>query len=589
MKLSDYVVDFLAGQGVKHVFGITGGAIVHIFDSIDKNPNIKMIPTQHEQAAAMAADAYSRITGDLGVAMATSGPGATNLLTGVCCSYFDSIPLMVITGQVPRSQLNKDFKTRQIGFQETDIVNVFKPITKYSKLVEDPEKIKYELEKANHIARTGRPGPVLIDIPDDVQRADIDPSKLEGFTPEKIKSNADELNKRIEDTISLIENAERPVIILGNGIKLAKSSDKAKTFAEKLSFPVALTWATKDMLPYDHSLVIEGFGVSSERAGNFAVQNSDLILALGTRLDTHETGNDLSTFARAAKKVVVDIDNSELEKYGKRGMDVDISINCDVNDFLDEMLARTIKTKDTTDWKNKINEWKLKYPICQKAFFDQKDKVNPYAFMDVLSKESKEGDIIITDAGGNLTWTMQGHRVKKNQKLFSAFNHSPMGYSLPASIGAYFASKKPIVCIVGDGGIQMNIQELATIKYHNMPIQIFLFNNHGYGIIQQTQDTWLNSRYAASNPDSGVACPDFIKIAAAYGIQTMNINNHKELRKGIRKTLDYVTGPILCNVEIEQHEKISPKLEFGKPIEDSSPFLDRKEFHKDMIIDSLNK
>ncbi|MFC1754811.1 thiamine pyrophosphate-binding protein [Thermoproteota archaeon] len=588
MKLSDYVADFLVQQKVKHVFGITGGAIVHIFDSIASNPDIQHICTLNEQGAAIAADAYSRITRNIGVAIATSGPGATNLVTGVCCSFYDSIPVLLITGQVPRSQLKKDSECRQIGFQETNIVTMFSSITKYSALVEDPEKIRYELEKAVHIARTGRPGPVLLDIPDDVQRAEIDASKLNGFIPGKSTVWAG-LKKQVDAVVDLLEKAERPVIILGGGIKLAKADEKALDFAEKLRFPIALTWATKDILPHDHPRVIEGFGVSSERAGNFAVQNSDLVLALATRLDTHEAGSNFSTFAREAKKVVLDIDKSELDKFGKLGMDVDILINCNIHDFLDEIQKRNIKVKDVSDWIKRIDEWKSRYPICPREYFDEKEYINPYVFMDTLSKESKQGDIVITDAGANLTWTMQSYRVKKGQRLFSAFNHSPMGYSLPAAFGASLAAKKPVICIIGDGGIQMNIQELASIKYHNLPIHIFVFNNNGYGIMQQTQDTWLGSRYVASNPDSGVPIPDFIEIAKAYGIPTLVIKNHQELRQGIRKTLDHTSGPILCNVRIEQHYKIKPKLEFGKPIEDSSPLLDRKEFLQNMIVEPLDK
>jgi acetolactate synthase I/II/III large subunit len=586
MKLSDYIIEFLAKKDIKYIFGITGVSAVHLFDSISKNPNVEYICPQHEQTAAMAADAYSRLTNNFGVAITTSGPGATNLVTGVCCSYFDSIPTLMITGQVPLSQCKKDSKIRQIGFQETDIVEMFKPVTKYSKLIEDPYDIRYELEKAIHIAKTERPGPVLLDIPDDLQRQDIDISKLREYIPETEEYPQD-LDEKITNLINLIKDSERPIIILGGGIKLAKAEEKAKRLIEKLNFPVALTWATKDMLPHDYPLVIEGFGVAAERAGNFAVQNADLIIALGTRLDTHETGNDLSKFGREAKKVVLDIDNYELEKYEPRGMNIDLKINIDANIFLDSLLEKEIPSKNIPNWLDKIKEWRTKYPICQKEFFEQKEKVNPYVFLDELSKQSNEGDIILTDAGSNLTWTMQAFRIKQNQRLFSAFNHSPMGYSLSASIGAYFATKKSITCITGDGGIQMNIQELATIRKHNLPIKIFLFNNNGYGIIQQTQDTWLNSNYAASNPDKGVAIPDFIRISKAYDIPTITIKDHSELYK-IRKVLNY-SGPVLCNILINQHHKIAPKLDFGGSIEDPSPKLSRDEFNKNMIINPLEE
>lgn len=581
MKLTDYVIGYLASLGVRHIFLITGGAAVHLVDSISKNPKISYICSQHEQAAAIAAEAYSRVTENLGVALSTSGPGATNLVTGVCCAYFDSIPTIFITGQVPRSQLKGDSGVRQLGFQETDVVGMFKTITKSVALVDKPEKIRYFLEQASYLAKSGRPGPVLIDIPDDVQRAEINPDQLEPFpSKEEARSKLD-----IDNVIELIKESKRPAIILGGGVKLAKAKDKAIEFVEKLRFPVALTWATMDMFPHDYPLLIGGFGVSSLRSGNFAIQNSDLILAIGTRLDTHETGDNLATFARKAKKVVIDIDRAELDKYEERGMNVDITIKADVNDFFNAINDRldSIDKQDISEWAEKIKEWRNKYPACPPEYFEQEERVNPYVFMDCLSKESSEGDIIITDAGSTLTWTMQGYKVKKNQRLFSAFNHSPMGYALPASIGAAFAdSKKNIICITGDGGMQMNIQELATIERHKLPIKIFLINNHGYGIVRQTQDTWLDSRYKASSLEGGLAVPDFVKIAKAYGIGTETIRNHRELRAKIGKTLDR-KGPVLCNVEVRPDEKIMPKLTVGKPIEDSAPLLDRKEFLENML------
>jgi len=588
MKLSDYIADFLVKEGVKHTFGITGGAIVHVIDSIYQNPDIEHICAHHEQGAAMAAEAYSRITKNVGVGISTSGPGATNLLTGVCCAYYDSIATVFITGQVPTSQLKRDSGVRQIGFQETDVVSVFRPITKYSALIDDPTKIRYELEKAFYLARSGRPGPVLLDICDDVQRADINPDNLEHFICDREPKDKLRLHQQIEKCIGLIKESKRPVIILGGGIKLAKAEAQTYELIDRLQYPVALTWATMDMLPDDHPLLVRDFGVSANRAGNFAVQNSDLILAIGTRLDTHETGSRPSTFAREAKKIVVDSDESELMKYEQRGMKADLLINSNIRYFLSKILSKHIKTRDISSWIERIKRWRDKYPICCQKYFEQENNVNPYVFIDVLSKESREGDIIITDAGGNLTWTMQGFKVKKEQKLFSAFNHSPMGYSLPASIGASIASKKPVTCIIGDGGIQMNIQELATIARYNLPIRIFLFNNRGYGIIRQTQDTWLDSRYYASSLEFGLGFPDFREVAECYGIKTEIIKNHRELTEKIRNVLD-ADGPILCDVEIKPDSNIAPKLEFGRPIEDSSPLLDRREFSENMIAKPLDR
>ena len=591
MKLSDYVVEFLVKQNVKEVFGITGGAIVHMFDSLGKNENISYICPQHEQAAAMAADAYSRINGNLGVAVTTSGPGATNLLTGVGCSYYDSIPVLLITGQVSTTRLKRESKVRQIGFQETDIVDIFKPITKYAVLIDDPQKIRYELEKAVYLAKSGRPGPVLLDIPDDVQRAEINPEELESYLPEKKEIDYFKLDEKINQTIELIKNAKRPIVILGAGIPLGKAKEKARRFLEKLNFPFALTWATLDMYPSDNRLNAGGFGITSPRTGNFAVQNSDLIIALGTRLDTHQTGTPMNTFARGAKKIVLDIDNSEIEKYEKYGMHVDVLINEDINNFLDVINPKldSLETQNVFGWVEQINRWKEKYPVCLPEYFNESNAVNAYVFMDSLSRLSKEGDIIITDAGGNLTQTTEGYKPKKNQRLFSAFNNSPMGYSLPASMGACFANnKKSVICIIGDGGIQMNIQELATIAKHNLPLKIFVFNNQGYGMIKQTQDDWLSSRYEASSKEKGVAVPDFVSIGKAYGLQTEKILNHGELEEKLRGILESPYG-ILCEVNVIEKQRTFPMLKAGRPIEDANPLLERKEFLENMLVNPLVK
>ena len=303
MKTSDYIAQFLADQGVTDTFVLTGGCIVHIIDSIAQNDRVRYIPVQHEQAGAMAADAYARITGNLGVALTTSGPGATNLLTGVCCSYYDSIPVLLITGQVPVSQLRRDSQSRQIGFQETDVVSIFQSVTKYAKLIDDVRMIRYELEKAVHIAKSGRPGPVLLDICDDIQRAEINPDELESFSPPKIVASQAALQAQVDQMVSLINQSARPVVILGGGIRLANAVSLARLIIEKAKLPFTLTWAGMDYIPHDHGLYVGGFGVTSGRPGNFAVQNADLLIAIGTRLDTHEAGSNLKTFAREAKRL----------------------------------------------------------------------------------------------------------------------------------------------------------------------------------------------------------------------------------------------------------------------------------------------
>jgi acetolactate synthase-1/2/3 large subunit len=382
--------------------------------------------------------------------------------------------------------------------------------------------------------------------------------------------------------------AQRPVIILGGGIRSGNSIEQAKYFVKKLGFPVLPTWGAMDYIPYSDSQIVGSFGVSSERAGNFAVQNSDLVIAIGTRLDTHEIGPKASTFARGAKKVVVDLDESEIDKYAKLGMNVDLSINSDVRDFFQYAKSgeSNLSLRDIGEWKNKIREWKQKYPICLPEYRETKGFVNPYVFMDQLSKKSSDNEIVITDAGGNLTWTMQGFRVKGNQRLISAFNHSPMGYSLPASIGAAFASDRPISCIIGDGGLQINPQELATISYYGLPIKIFLINNQGHGIIKQTLDTWLESRYVCVDNKTGLPGPDLSAVANAYGIPSRKIRFNSELGK--LEDIFREEGPLLVDVSLHPNQKIVPKLTFGRPIEDSEPLLSREEFKNNMIVPPIN-
>lgn len=579
MKLSDYIAEFLTKQ-TRHVFVGNGGCIVHLLDSLHSNSGIKIVVCENEQGCAIAAEAYYRVSNKLGVAIATSGPGMVNLIQGIACAYFNSIPSLFISGEPPVAHLKKGRKARQIGFQEMDVVEIVKPLTKYAVLITDPKRIRYELEKLVYLAYVGRPGPVLLDLPDDIQRAQVTPRELEPFLPPEDSPQLD--NRIIKQSSALIKEASRPVVIVGGGIKLGKAEGRLEKFLRKSRIPFATTWATIDMFLDDTPNLIGNFGVSANRAGNFALQNSDLIIGLGCRLDTHQTGSNPARFAPKAKKIVVDIDNEELDK--NNGLNIDLKVNCDLKIFLSALNATKIETKDLTQWVKTIKDWRRRYPICPKEYYRQRDKVNPYVFMNELSRETKEDDIIITDAGATLTWTMQGYKMRSRQLLFSAFNHSPMGYALPASIGAqYAAPKKRVICIIGDGGMQMNIQELETVSYNNLPIKIFLINNCGYGIIKQTQDTWLDSRYVAADPHSGLGFPDFQRISAAYDIKSIEINNHRELNAVMRKVLNY-KGPILCDVKVRNDEKIIPKLEFGKPLEDLWPFLPKKELEDNMLV-----
>ena len=588
MKLSDYVIEFLRDQGIRHIFAITGGASVHLIQSIADTPGIDFICPQHEQAGAMAADAYSRVTGNLGAAISTSGPGATNMLTGVCCAYYDSIPCIYITGQVFSFRSKASSGVRQLGFQETDTVNIYRSITKYIVKINKPEMIRFELEKAVYLAKSGRPGPVLIDIPDDIQRAEINPDQLESFILTKKASDISFLKGSLNECIKLINQAKRPVIILGWGVRLAKAEREIKEFIERLSLPVALTWAVMDMFSSDYPLLVGGFGTHGTRHGNFAVQNADLILVMGTRLDIHHRGSPPSSFAREARKIIVDIDRAELEKFGDLGINTDILIQSDVKKFLAMISQRTdeIVLSDISKWKEQIREWKMRFPICPQGYYDEVE-VNPYVFIRTLSGQLIRGDKIITDTGCALAWTMQAFQFKPNQRLFHDFNNTSMGYALPASIGASFAlSKQRVICITGDGALQMNIQELVTAIKHSLPIKIFVINNEGYSMVRQTQDQWLGSRYLASSIEGGLAFPDFTKVAQAYGYKTLVIDKNYRMRDKIRDVLDSIE-PVLCDVKIPSWHRTVPQAKFGRPIEDSEPLLDREEFLKNMIIKSV--
>ncbi|NQV00085.1 MAG: thiamine pyrophosphate-binding protein, partial [Parcubacteria group bacterium] len=444
--------------------------------------------------------------------------------------------------------------------------------------------IKYELEKAVYLAKSGRPGPVLVDIPDNLQREEIDPKKIPSFIPKKETFNRKKLEVDVDETIKLIKAANRPVIVFGHGVNLSKSRDRAREFAELLGFPILLTWATMDLFPYDYPLLVGGFGLTASRFGNFTIQNSDLILSIGSRLDTHATGIP-KDFGRAAKKVIVDIDVDELSKFKKWERKVDILINADAKNFL-EIICEKIKSTQTnnlSDWFKKIKHWKEKYPLCLPEYYEQKNKVNAYVFLRKLSKELKEGEIIVVDTGESLPQTMNTLEIKKGQKIFSAFNNTPMGYSLPASIGACFANNlKRVICISGDGGLQMNIQELATIAKHKLPIKIFIFRNKGYNMIKNTQNEWLNSDYQASSEEKGLPAPDFVKIAKAYGIKAQTVRNNNEIEEKIKEALESKEA-FLCSLEIEPKPNFLT-TKFGRPIEDISPLLNREEFIDNMII-----
>lgn len=565
ITVAQYILDYLSEKGIQHVFGITGGAIAFVIDEFHGRKDIEYVPVMHEQAAAMAADAYARVhKSGMGATMVTSGPGATNLLTGIACSYFDSIPTIHITGQVNTFDQGQRVGVRQIGFQETNIVDMAAPITKAAVMLNRADGIKSTLDWLFYMANEGRKGPVLLDIPQNLQRELVDPKKLQGYTGFNVRFP---LEDKIDKVKSLLVKAKRPLVLVGNGAR--GSEEKVKTFLELNTLPYVTSWSASDMLKDHDHFKVGKIGVYGDRGANFALQDCDLLISLGSRLDTRQVGSKQDKFAPKAKKVVVDLDESEFIKLKK--MKVDVEIVSSVKQFLDEYPTSTILFSDR-DWIKKCTDWTYSHPMVQPKYHKQKKTVNAYVFNEALSDLLPDDACIIPDDGGNLVWTMQAFKVKSGQRLFSAFGNSPMGYSFPASMGVAVATKKPVICIDGDGSFQINIQELQTVVSRNLPVKIFIMDNNGYGIIKQFQNTHLEGRHQATGVATGVTRPDFIKIAKAYGLKTVTINNHKDLRKGIQKTLR-MKGPVLCRVVIDELQPLIPKLDYGDTLDNMSPKL----------------
>jgi acetolactate synthase-1/2/3 large subunit len=585
LKVSEYIAEFLRDLGVKNVYVVQGGAALHLIHAIDDTPGLDFVCMQHEQAAAMAADAQARITGNFGAAIATSGPGATNLITGICCAYYDSIPVIFITGQVATFRNKGNTGVRQIGFQETEIVPMVQSITNYAVYVEKAEDIRYELEKACSLAKYGRPGPVLIDIPDNIQREEVDPITLKSFEG---MPNSNDSIPEINDCVELIKHARRPVFIYGAGVYASGARNDAVEMLQATGIPMAPTWAVGDLLRSDHPLYIGTFGTHGTRYANYAVQNADLIISVGCRLDTKATGSPASGFAREAKKIMVDVDKFELNKFKKFDLPIDITVNVDAKIFLSGLkdALKDVHLMDYSVWLSQITDWKSRYPICPDNYF-RETNINPYVFVKELSKNCRQDERIVIDTGCCVAWMMQAFDFKKGQRLLHDWNNTAMGWAIPASIGvAKENPDKSVICVVGDGSLQMNIQELATIKKHNLPIKIFVLNNHGYSMIQQTQDQWMGSKYAASSVDHGMPDPDFLAIASAYGFSTINMSTHEELIKGI-PDLFKENDAVFCNIEIDSSHRVIPQAKFGFPNEDQEPLLAREEFSKNMLINPL--
>ncbi len=595
IKVSDYIVSFLVQNGIKHVFMLCGGGAMHLNDSVGKNGKIEYVCTLHEQAAAIAAEAYARTSGKVGVAVVTSGPGGTNTLTGVTGAWVDSIPVLIISGQVKiETTVLMNPKLRQFGDQEINIVDIVKPVTKYAVMVTDKNRIKYHLQKAMYLAKSGRPGPVWIDVPLDIQGAYVNEDSLKEYDYADRPTGLDSNNGVV---IDLLKKSERPVIIAGNGIRLSNAVAEFRTLVEKAKIPVIATFAGYDIVPGTSPYYFGRYGTVGQRAANFIVQNSDLILAIGARLNIRAISYNWKAFAREAKKIVVDIDAAELEKPSLK---IDVPIRQDAKRFVSDMLNaidnRTIGSKDK--WLRKCLEYKTKYPNIDAERIRVKKFVDSYYFFKKLSSLSKDGAVFAFGNGAACVSSYQSFDVKPNQRVIVNSGYASMGYGFPAAIGACLAKdKKEVICVTGDGSIQLNIQELQTIVQYKLPIKIFVLNNQGYISIRNTQKAFFNGHIVGANKESGVGIPDMVRIATAYGIETLTIKNHEELEAQINKVLSY-PGAILCEVELDPEEEMYPKLSseakedgtmVSKPLEDMYPFLGREEFRQNMLIKPLGE
>ncbi len=583
MLVSDIIIDYLASKGVEHVFLMTGGHVAFLLDRFHGRTDIDYICVAHEQSASMAADAVSRLRpGSMGVAIATSGPGATNLLTGIGCSWFDSIPCLCITGQVNTYEAKGDLKVRQTGFQEMEIVRMAKPITKWAAELTRAEDTLYFLDKAWHIATSGRPGPVLLDVPMDIQRVDVDPAGLRRYHPPRPKKKA--VPDWLDACLKLIRAAKRPAILAGGGVRNANASAELRQLSERLGAPVCLSMNGIDAFPHDHPNYAGFIGVYGNRGGNLTLANCDLLIAVGSRLDSRQTGVKTELFARHAKKVVVDIDPAELNARVK----ADLAVQGDAGDFLRTLCAALEgqKLPDRSDWLAHAASWRQRYsPAPARACTP--GGLDPYAFMDALSRALGPDDVVVLDTGQNMVWGVQAIHPRANMRMFTAGGMSPMGYSFPAAMGAAFSGRPGrAVAIIGDGGMQINVQELETVRRHNLPLTVFVVNNSGLGLIRQFQDDYLGSRHTAARHYTGYTTPDFVRVAQAYDVTALRIDGPEGLDAKVREALS-ADGPVLCDVCVDPACNVIPKALMGHPIEDQFPYIPREELLSQMIVEPV--
>jgi len=588
MKLTDYISNYLSLLNIKYAFVLQGGAALHLIDSMEKHPDITPIAMQHEQACAMAADGFAKANNMLGVTVATSGPGATNLLTGIACSYFDSVPTLHLTGNVASFRQSDSLNVRQYGFQETDIVSMAKPITKYAVRLKKPEDILHELPKALSIAMEPRKGPVLIDIPDNFQRECVGQVIFAPRKKEIVEQNRELILTtdfiQFEKFKNALEKAKRPLLILGAGLLSRNVQAQANILSQALSIPYLTTWPLKGMANHDNEYNLGSFGTHSYRGNNIVLQNSDFILSIGSRLDSRATAK-LDTFAREAEIAMVDIDISELEKFSKLNKEIKYKFPIDCKVFIETLLKEFVHKpvqKDYKQWHSYIASTRARFNIIP----DYKlPLINPYGAAQTISEFLKKDAVVVVDTGTSLPITLVYGKEKKGQRYLSSYNNTPMGYALPCAIGTALASQNQVTCISGDGGLQMNIQELATLRRLNLPILIFVYNNAGYCMIKQTQDDWLESNYFAASLEYGLPKLNFKKIASAYGIDAHRATTNEALDDILSSINPAV--PTLIELMISPEYRYEPIIKYGNPLENMNPLLNPETIEKNMLINIL--
>ncbi len=600
IRLPDYVAELLVKNGINHCFTVTGGGAMHLNDAFGHKEGLTCTYNHHEQACAIAAEAYARINNEIALVCVTTGPGGTNALTGVVGAYLDSIPMLVISGQVryDTSARGMGLDIRAGGDQEFDITKAVASMTKYAEMIEDPKRIRYAVEKALYLAKHGRPGPCWIDIPVNFQGTLIETDDLVGYNETEDKTAlAPLVNDEVaRDVINKIKNAKRPVLYAGNGIRLAGAFELFEKLVPSLNIPVVTGWDNIDMMADSDPLYVGRGGIMGDRAGNFAVQNADLVLAVGNRLSIRQVGYSWKTWAREAHVIMVDVDAEELKKPT---LHVETPIHADALDFL-LAVERNLEGENSplfseNGWQERCREWKKDYPVVQKKHYEDTRDTNVYAFVGELSKRLPEGYVTVVGNGSACVVGSHGYKIKKGQRFIINSGAASMGYDLPAAIGVCIAlGKKEIVCLTGDGSIQMNLQELQTILTNKLPIKIFVINNAGYHSIRQTQTNLFGSHTKVGiGPESGdLSFPDMKKLAAAYGYEYTSCRSNAEIEETLSRAFS-TEGAFIAEIFVSPEQLFEPKsatkrLEDGTlvspPLEDLAPFLPREELEKNMII-----